>query len=65
MTQTTGDDAEHCHIMQLPCNWQIREAAILAPHAMHAADSAGRVSTAALISECPTHKARLLKFDSD
>ncbi|MFL2862572.1 MAG: dGTP triphosphohydrolase [Pirellulales bacterium] len=43
MTQTTGDDAEHCHIMQLPCNWQIREAAILAPHAMHATDSAGRV----------------------
>ncbi|MBT4158962.1 MAG: dNTP triphosphohydrolase, partial [Planctomycetaceae bacterium] len=28
---------------QLPFNWQIRESAILASHAMHAIDSAGRV----------------------
>ena len=43
MTRKTGDDSAHREITQLPSNWQVREAAILAPHAMHAIDSAGRV----------------------
>ncbi len=36
-------DAVNSAVTKLPCNWQVREAAILAPHAMHAIDSAGRV----------------------
>ena len=43
MTQKTNADAGNAAITKLPCNWQVREAAILAPHAMHAIDSAGRV----------------------
>ena len=36
-------DADNSATTKLPFNWQVREAAILAPHAMHAIDSAGRV----------------------
>lgn len=43
MTQKTNADADNSATTKLPCNWQVREAAILAPHAMHAIDSAGRV----------------------
>ncbi len=43
MTQKTNADADNSATKKLPCNWQVREAAILAPHAMHAIDSAGRV----------------------
>ena len=43
MTQKTNADADNLATTKLPCNWQVREAAILAPHAMHAIDSAGRV----------------------
>ena len=43
MTQKTNADGDNSATKKLPCNWQVREAAILAPHAMHAIDSAGRV----------------------
>ncbi|MEC7293928.1 MAG: dNTP triphosphohydrolase [Planctomycetota bacterium] len=43
MTQKTNAYADNSATKKLPCNWQVREAAILAPHAMHAIDSAGRV----------------------
>ena len=36
MTQKTNADADNSATKKLPCNWQVREAAILAPHAMHA-----------------------------
>ena len=43
MTQKTNADADNSANTKITCNWQVREAAILAPHAMHAIDSAGRV----------------------
>ena len=44
MTKQTRDTATRSSTMpRLPFNWQIRETAILAAHAMHAIDSAGRV----------------------
>ena len=43
MKQTRHEANRSGTMPQLPFNWQIREAAILASHAMHAINSAGRV----------------------
>jgi len=43
MKQTRHEANRSGTMPQLPFNWQIRESAILASHAMHAIDSAGRV----------------------